>query len=233
LPGQIGGFAQQEVLYGSHTLRVLGRTAYAHHFSIGVLFVDLSTAFHSLIREMVVGIADPGKLQYVLQALHWSTDAQQRLQWGRELPCLLDQLGAPPYLVRLLRNVHDSTWTTINGQDFIRTHRGTRPGSPIADAIFHYIMYDFSMNLKAYLDEAGHTAFVRSHMQMEVDMIIWLSQLLQQQQLSYCQPSFACSILSSRSLPPVDSASIWPKAKLALLPLFVEVDLLTSAGNIS
>ena len=55
LPGQIGGFAQQEVLYGSHTLRVLGRTAYAHHFSIGVLFVDLSTAFHSLIREMVVG----------------------------------------------------------------------------------------------------------------------------------------------------------------------------------
>ena len=177
LPGQLGGFAQQEVLFGSHTLRVLGRTAQAHHFSIGVLFVDLSTAFHSLIREMVVGIGDPDELCFVLQALRWSTDAQQRLNLGRELPCLMAQLGAPPYLVRLLQNVHDSTWTTINGQDFIRTHRGTRPGSPIADAIFHYIMFDFSMNLKAYLDEAGHTSFVSTRMQMETDMIIWSDDL--------------------------------------------------------
>eukprot|EP00435_Cladocopium_sp_Y103_P004676 s2501_g1.t1 len=42
-PGQRGGFTQQEVLYGSQ------------HFSVGVLFVDLSTAFHCLVREMVVG----------------------------------------------------------------------------------------------------------------------------------------------------------------------------------
>lgn len=79
--------------------------------------------------------------------------------------------------MRLLQNVHDSTWTTINGQEFIRTHRGTRPGSPIADAIFHYIMYDFSLQLRAYLDDAGHTAFVRSRLQMEVDMIIWSDDL--------------------------------------------------------
>lgn len=52
LPGQLGGFAQQEVLFGSQVLCILGRTAGARSFSIGVLFVDLSTAFHCLIREI-------------------------------------------------------------------------------------------------------------------------------------------------------------------------------------
>lgn len=177
LPGQLGGFAQQEVLYGSHTLRILGRAAQAHHFSMGVLFVDLSTAFHSLVREMVVGIHDPQKLHFVMDALHWSTDAQQRLQLGREVPGILERLGAPPFLVRLLRNVHDSTWTTINGQEYIRTHRGTRPGSPIADAIFHFIMYDFSLSLQRYLELAGHTQFLEDELQMEANMVIWSDDL--------------------------------------------------------
>ena len=35
------------------------------------------------------------------------------------------------------------------------THRGTRPGSPIADAIFHYIMFDFSIALQEYLTRMG------------------------------------------------------------------------------
>lgn len=177
LPGQLGGFAQQEVLYGSHTLRILGRAAHARHFSMGVLFVDLSTAFHSLVREMVVGIHDSHKLHYVMEALTWSQDAQQRLQMGKELPGLLEQLGAPPYLVRLLQNVHDSTWTTINGHDYIRTHRGTRPGSPLADAVFHFIMYDFSLSLKKYLESTGHTQFLANELNMEVDMVIWSDDL--------------------------------------------------------
>ena len=141
------------------------------------IFVDLSTAFHALIREFVVGIGDTSKLHHVLEALAWSDSAQQRLQLGHSLPCLLEQLGTPPFLVRLLQNLHDSTWTTINGHDYIRTHRGTRPGSPIADAIFHYIMFDFSIALQDYLTRNGHAQFIQDHLQMECDMIIWSDDL--------------------------------------------------------
>ena len=176
-PGQLGGFRQQEVLYGSHALRILGHAAQLKHLSVGVLFVDLSTAFHALIREFVVGVGDSSKLHYVFEALAWSDNAQQRLQLGHLLPNLLEQLGAPPFLVRLLQSLHDSTWTTINGRDYIRTHRGTRPGSPIADAIFHYIMYDFSTVLHDYLLRMGHAQFVQDHLQMECDMIIWSDDL--------------------------------------------------------
>ena len=177
LPGQLSGFAGQEVLFGSQALRILGRTAIAKGLSIGVLFVDLSTAFHCLIREMVVGVADHHKLQYVFDALRWADDPACRLSLGQALPCLIEQLGAPAYLVRLLRNIHDSTWTTINGKEFIRTHRGTRPGSPLADAIFHYIMYDFSNALRAFLLENGHVEKFARHLSMEADMIIWSDDL--------------------------------------------------------
>jgi ribonuclease HI len=177
LPGQLGGFAGQEVLFGSQALRILGKTAIAKGLSIGVLFVDLSTAFHCLIREMVVGVADHHKLQYVLDALHWTEDPASRLSLGQALPCLFEQLGAPAYLIRLLRNIHDSTWTTINGKEFIRTHRGTRPGSPLADAIFHFIMHDVSNALRAFLLEHGHAEKFARYLSMEADMIIWSDDL--------------------------------------------------------
>ena len=177
LPGQFGGFAGQEVLFGSQALRIAGRTALAKGLSFGVLFVDLATAFHCLVREMVVGIGDADKLHFVMEALHWSDDARQRLQLGHALPCLLESLGAPAYLVRLMRNVHDSTWTTINGKEYLRTHRGTRPGSPIADAVFHFIMYDFSMALKQYLQDSGSAALFEEHLAMDLDMIIWSDDL--------------------------------------------------------
>lgn len=177
LPGQLGGFARQEVLFGSQTLRLLGRAAQHLNLNMGVLFIDLSTAFHCLIREMVVGISDPRKLQLALDALSAADGNAARQHLGRALPGLLAELGAPPHLIRLLQSVHDSTWTTINGQGFIRTHRGTRPGSPLADAIFHYIMFDFSRCMQQFLHDHGHTEFIMEQTGMEVDMVIWSDDL--------------------------------------------------------
>ena len=172
LPGQLGGFAQQEVLFGSQTLRVLGRAAKCRNLNMGVLFVDLSTAFHCLVREMVVGIHDPSKFQHVLAALDAAATPAERLRLRRTLPCLLEELGAPAHLVGLLRSVHDSTWMTIGTNAFIRTHRGTRPGFTLADAVFHVIMYDVSISLKHYLQQKGHTDFISRMVGMELDMII-------------------------------------------------------------
>ena len=177
LPGQLGGFRQQEVLFGSQALRVLGRAAHQVHVSMGVLFVDLSTAFHCLIREMVVGISDIRKFHYVLDTLQNAHCPEASLHIGRTLPCLLQELNAPPHLIRLLQSVHDSTWMMINDTEFIRTHKGTRPGSPVADAIFHYIMFDVSRTLQTFLREKGHTAFIQQMVGMEVDMVIWSDDL--------------------------------------------------------
>eukprot|EP00435_Cladocopium_sp_Y103_P063298 s367_g24.t2 len=175
--GQLGGFAQQEVLYGSHALRILGQLAIARNFSMGVLFVDLATAFHCLIREMVVGTSSSARLDFVVSTLRQSGHPCDHLRLGQELPGLLAQLGAPPYLVRLLQNIHAHTWMTIGTQNYIRTHKGTRPGSPLADAIFHFIMYDVSLALRTFLDEQGHTAFIAEHFEVDLEPIIWSDDL--------------------------------------------------------
>eukprot|EP00435_Cladocopium_sp_Y103_P054828 s232_g18.t1 len=177
LPGQLGGFGQQEVLFGSQALRILGRAAAERHFNVGVLFVDLSTAFHCLIREMVVGVSNPAKLDFVVDALRQKGHPCDHLRLGRELPGLLLELGAPRHLVRLLQNIHSNTWMTIGQHGIICTHKGTRPGSPLADAIFHFIMYDVSLALRSYLRDEGHLDFISCHLHMDIDMIIWSDDL--------------------------------------------------------
>ena len=176
-PGQLGGFSQQEVLFGSHALRLLGQAATAQHLSIGVLFIDLSTAFHSLIREMVVGLHDEHHLTTVIEMLRQADHPCDHLRLGQSLPGILIELGAPAYLIRLLQNVHTSTWMSIGQSTLIRTHKGTRPGSPIADAIFHFIMYDVAKHISRYLDDHGHSALISKRLNFEVESIIWSDDL--------------------------------------------------------
>eukprot|EP00435_Cladocopium_sp_Y103_P066207 s321_g28.t1 len=176
-PGQLGGFHQQEVLFGSHALRLLGRMATSRHYSMGVLFVDLSTAFHCLVREMVVGIGSTDRLEFVLASLQRQGHPCEHLRLGQELPGLLIELGASPPLVRLLQNIHTHTWMTIGSHNYICTHKGTRPGSPLADAIFHFIMHDVALALRQFLDAEGHTDFLRSVFDVDLEPIIWSDDL--------------------------------------------------------
>ena len=173
LPGQLGGFPQQEVLYGSHAFRLLGRAATSRGFSLGVLFVDLSTAFHSLIRDLNCS----ERLQFVIDSLRSGGHSAEALQLGSEIPGLGREMNAPAYLVRLFQNIHSATWMTVGAHGFLQTNKGTRPGSPLADATFHFIMYDVSKSLRDFLEQAGHLAFVRNHLQMYIDMIIWSDDL--------------------------------------------------------
>eukprot|EP00435_Cladocopium_sp_Y103_P075822 s462_g66.t1 len=175
--GQLGGFHQQEVLFGSHALRMLGRLAIARHYSIGVLFVDLSTAFHCLIRGMVVGVSSTARLEFVLASLRRQGHPCDQLRLGQELPGLLTELGASSSLVRLLQNIHSHTWMTIGSNNYIRTHKGTRPGSPLADAIFHFIMHDVSLSLRTFLQDEGHIDFLRDTFDVDLEPIIWSDDL--------------------------------------------------------
>ena len=176
-PGQLGGFSQQEVLFGSQALRILGRVATAHHLSVGILFVDLSTAFHCLIREMVVGIQDDQRLAQVITMLRQQGHPCDHLRLGKSLPGLLLELDAPPYLIKLLQDVHASTWMSIGTHNVILTHKGTRPGSPIADAIFHFIMFDVSRHISRFLDDHGHSRLIAERLHFDIESIIWSDDL--------------------------------------------------------
>ena len=163
--GQIGGFPGQEPSFGSQFVRTVQKVAYLKGMSSGVIFLDLKTAFHSLIRQFVVGRTnqDEEEIASVLQNLssqHIPTEAIEETLKG---PGFLEKIGAPFALIRQLQEFGTQNWAHLYGHDLL-TCKGTRPGSPIADALFHICMCEILNRLKVILHEDDETtAFFEQH----------------------------------------------------------------------
>lgn len=150
-PGQLGGFAHQQVMYGSQSLQVFGRIMDGQNITTGILFLDLTTAFHRLVREWISGIYVDQDLEAVLAAMEQEQLPIADMCTRLHLPCLLERLGAPAFLIQLIKDVHAHTWMTV-AQNMATTKRGTRPGSPLADCVFHVLMSDILHHLQAWID---------------------------------------------------------------------------------
>ena len=63
---------------------------------------------------------------------------------------------------RVSLEVHINTWFTLSGSEIIRTRCGTRPGSPLADIIFHVLMTSVRTDIEEWI---GQQTSLRSIMQ--------------------------------------------------------------------
>eukprot|EP00435_Cladocopium_sp_Y103_P048985 s2036_g14.t1 len=54
-PLQLGGFAHQTTLFATHYLRAFAHLTTHHHMSASVIFVDIKSAFHALVRALPRG----------------------------------------------------------------------------------------------------------------------------------------------------------------------------------
>ena len=95
-PGQLGGFPGQQVLFGSQALRLFGLLADVKGLSSAVLFLDLSNAFHHLVRELVTGVSTSANLDAVLTVLQSTGHPVDKIRAACQLPSLLADLGASP-----------------------------------------------------------------------------------------------------------------------------------------
>eukprot|EP00438_Fugacium_kawagutii_P033128 Skav217300 [mRNA] locus=scaffold1466:225258:230210:+ [translate_table: standard] len=177
-PGQIGGFPHQEVLFGSQCLRTFGKLMDSKGLSSGLLFLDLTQAFHRLIREMVVGV---GSEQSVIEVLHGlACERGDMASVGRRLYTsnLLASLGVSPLLCRLLLDIHQGTWYTMKHHfDVVVTRRGTRPGPPLADIIFHVMMLDIAAELRTWLLCQEELQAIARECDIVIEPILWSDDL--------------------------------------------------------
>ena len=176
-PGQMGGFKGQQVAFGSHLIRALTNVFAAKGWSSAVVFVDLSTAFHHLVRQLVVGVGETEELKVVLEALAHSPNAEAAGQLGRHLVGILEHAGIDVLLLRLLRDVHSGTWYSLTGATLTQTHRGTRPGSPLADSIFHILMGDIAKSLRRWICMQSDYINLLSQLELDPIMVIWSDDL--------------------------------------------------------
>ena len=172
-PGQLGGFSGQQVLYGSHALRTFGMICDSKGLNSAILFLDLSSAFHHLIREAVVGSNDGANLEHVMRVLVKNGLPEDKFRSFAQLPGILADMGVAAPIVRLLRDIHLGTWCTLHDQWLLRTHRGTRPGSPLADIIFHALMAKVASAVDQWLGAQDEFARLLSDINIEVPTVVW------------------------------------------------------------
>ena len=162
--GQLGGLPSQQTLTGIQILRVHGKVCKTAKLSTCVLFLDLRSAFHHLLRELVFLHPDglrESDLRCIFDDNHF--DIERLLTRLQEINASsLADPHVPPGLRQFLHDIHHQTWFQLQGSDAhspsqcTHTRRGSRPGSPIADIAFNKMMSGLLQDLQSesmHMDE--------------------------------------------------------------------------------
>eukprot|EP00435_Cladocopium_sp_Y103_P009751 s4354_g2.t1 len=96
-----------------------------------------------------------------------------KLQALAHLPNLLQSLGVADPLVRLLRDIHYDTWCTFGHKHLLRTRRGTRPGSPLADIVFHALMIKVGTAIDTWLAQQPCQSELFRQLGCTLPTILW------------------------------------------------------------
>ena len=124
------------------------------------------------------GVHVPAEFEVVLAPLLGEGLPAQEVAKALELPCLLQQLGAPPFLIQLLQDLNTDTWMQAPAdRSTIVTRRGTRPGSPLADCAFHILMADVVHRINAWLADHGPLQQVLRDVHVNVESVVWADDL--------------------------------------------------------
>ncbi|CAE7900019.1 unnamed protein product, partial [Symbiodinium necroappetens] len=114
--------------------------AYTRRRSIpaAILFTDISSAYYSVVRELITGqhSASAPVTEIAANLALTQEDLQQLQHYVAEEPVLTGE-GSGELLAALTRELHCSTWFVMNQDSaIVRTQRGTRPGSSLADVLY-------------------------------------------------------------------------------------------------
>ena len=177
---QIGGYRSMEPVFGSHYCRTFTRICSAVKIPSCLLFVDLSAAYHGLIRQLLTGVdkqdhSDLETLQKTLEDEGLSCDpVRQRISQGG----ILQELGASSHIIALMKELNRSTWANVFGQgDLILTARGSRPGSPLADIQFNGIMHSAGNEINTALRSHPLIQSALDTVKLPGEAIIWADDL--------------------------------------------------------
>ena len=143
LHSQAIGPSRRGSILAAHCSWTLFAAAKQQGVSAGALYSDVKGAYYGVIRQLVVGSDQPDDtLRAVLQGLSLPIEvAQAMVEFIRLHGSLLQVAGAPPALVRLLREMNEETWFVMKGSPIVTaTAKGARPGEATADLIFIFCL---------------------------------------------------------------------------------------------
>ena len=128
------------VSHASHTLRLFAEAAAKKNQSVGILYVDVKSAYYRVVRQLTVG--GDNNHESIRRTLQFfdlgDTSLQDLMNELEEVPeCRWS--GVNTHYEHLLRELLSSTWFTSKRQDRIfESLAGSRPGDGLADVVFAF-----------------------------------------------------------------------------------------------
>ena len=137
------------------------------------LFFDLRSAFYMVLREVLTSTTEPNTAtHHALRRLGIHEAEIQQLLNGASSQNASE--GLSPHAARLVQDVLRGTYFQIRGLDeYVQTHRGTRPGDPVGDILFNLTMSLIVKDIQHDVEErtgypwVGHDQQVQDFTQAE------------------------------------------------------------------
>ena len=173
LTTQFGGYKGQQTIFATLMLRCYTNFVAAKRLSCAIIFVDVRSAFHCLLRQHAfgTGLDLPHPLVQTLQ--HEGLDVDHLLQQVRLHA--QDFEGAPASVARVMRDAHQNTWFVCPGSDrCFATERGSRPGSPIADLAYNVMMSSLLRTLQTAIDDLPDIQNANAFLQCRAPLLAWV-----------------------------------------------------------
>ena len=173
---QFGGYQGQQCAFASLMLRSYWNRLSAHKISNAILFVDVKSAFHCLLRQQLFsGGPMPEPLAHLLRSEGFDPNALN--DFAVQHSSVFTE-HAPPSLARILNDAHQGTWLCLPGVGGCHeTLRGSRPGSILADLAFNWLMTLLLTELQQDLWALPEVIAASSILGLRPPLVTWVDDL--------------------------------------------------------
>ena len=147
------------VSMAAHCIRLAQGKAKHRSLSDYTLFVDIASAYYTLLRQHCVDLSwhDEDIICLLRRLGIEDTHIESVAEMLSSAPAF-SQLGVPGPLHALVAEFHSATWFTLAGDwRLTSTHRGTRPGDGFADVLWSAAFSQFLHSVETKIRAANHT----------------------------------------------------------------------------
>ena len=177
---QIGGFRNQEPAFGAHYVRTFVACCSEKKISSSIIFIDLRAAYHSLIRQFLTGRCrgDDEDIEVLRTCLQKEGIDGDEIIANLEHCSILEELKVEPGFLERMKEFNMDTWSNIFGAGcLVKTARGSRPGSPLADAQFSSLMSEIGHYVTASLQDVPEIQTACEKTGLAPSAVIWADDL--------------------------------------------------------
>ena len=159
---QLGGRPSCGADTAHHWIQVHSRWAAFQGLAQGLLFFDLKSAFYTVLRQSLTDVEDDGHA-VIVAMIRMGLKPDDVVAMINKAKAESATAGLSRHGSLILKDALTNTHFQIRGSHTpVMTHRGTRPGDPLADILFNLTMHMLLTEVKQLMSEANDATWIGS-----------------------------------------------------------------------